>query len=215
MPQTAAASEVDRLVERLRVGDSAAADRLFHDYAGRLAAVVRRRLGWRFCRKLDPEDVVQSVFRSFVRCQQGPAMRFENWDALWGLLSLIAMRKAGRVVAHFAAGRRRLDLEHSVAGGADETVALQAEGVSHEPDPQHLAAVAETIEHLLAELEERDRRIVRLALEGQATEAIAAVVGRSERTVQRVLRRLAGRLEDAAAGRTDPSAVPDPPVHPR
>lgn len=199
MEDVALRSDVDEFIARLRSGDSAAADRLFQGYAGRLAAVVRRRLGWRFCRKLDPEDVVQSVFRSFVRCQHDLEMHFENWDALWGLLSLIAMRKVGRVASHFAAGRRNLSLEHSVSLLSADSADFRAEAVSHEPDPQHLAMVAETITGLLEELDERDRAIVRLALEGRSTEQIAAEMGRSERTIQRVLRRLAVQLEEAAA----------------
>jgi len=199
MEDTPVGSDVDEFIAKLRSGDSAAADRLFHEYAGRLAAVVRRRLGWRFRRKLDPEDVVQSVFRSFIRYQHGRDMRFENWDALWGLLSLIAMRKVGRVASHFAADRRNLALEHSVALLSADSDDVQVEAVSHEPDPQHLAMVAETIASLLAELDTRDRTIVRLALEGCSTEQIAANISRSERTIQRVLRRLAVRLEEAAA----------------
>lgn len=204
MEDIALGSDVDEFIARLRLGDSAAADRLFQDYAGRLAAVVRRRLGWRFCRKLDPEDVVQSVFRSFVRCQHDREMHFENWDALWGLLSLIAMRKVGRVASHFAAGRRNLSLEQSVALLSVDSADFRAEAVSHEPDPQHLAMVAEMITGLLEELDDRDRAIVRLALGGRSTEQIAAEMGRSERTIQRVLRRLAVQLEEAATAHSSP-----------
>lgn len=195
-----AAGEVDRFISQLRSGDSVAAGRLFRDYASQLAGVVRRRLGWRYSRKIDPEDVVQSVFRSFVRCQRNHEVRFDNWDALWGFLSLIAMRKAGRVASHFTAARRNLAFEHSVVHLDNGDVQPRAEGISREPDPLHLVMITDTIDHLMHELDARDRGIVRMALEGSSTEAIATAVGCSERTVQRVLRRLSAWLEEDATG---------------
>src|SRR5690242_9456367 len=52
------------LMARLRAGDDAAAAALFQRFATRLIALARGRLDGLVRRKVDPEDVVQSVFRS-------------------------------------------------------------------------------------------------------------------------------------------------------
>jgi DNA-directed RNA polymerase specialized sigma24 family protein len=57
----------------------------------------------------------------------------------------------------------------------------------------------ETIEWLLRPFGERDQEIVRLRLIGHRTDEIAAAVGRSQYTVQSVLRRAKKRLERVVA----------------
>jgi hypothetical protein len=47
--------------------------------------------------------------------------------------------------------------------------------------------LAETLEHLLRKLDDCGRQIVSLRLQGFTTPEISAQVGRTERTVQRVL----------------------------
>lgn len=162
-------------------------------YSERLAALVRSRLGWRLRRKLDPEDVVQSMFKSFVRLQQQKPLDFDNWDGLWALLALMTVRKCGHTIEHFMAACRSVAVEQSVGPGTaltDPDTMRCIEALSREPDPQDAAVLAETVRSLLAGLDERDRRIVALALEGATTPEISDEVARSERTVQRVLKRV-------------------------
>lgn len=54
-----------RLLTRLREGDEGAAEEIFREYSARLIALARSRLGDRLRAKVDPEDVLQSVFRTF------------------------------------------------------------------------------------------------------------------------------------------------------
>ncbi len=54
-----------QLLIRWREGDQAAADALFRRYAERLIGLVRLRLSEKLARRVDPEDIVQSVYRSF------------------------------------------------------------------------------------------------------------------------------------------------------
>ena len=53
------------LMARLRAGDEGAADLIFQQYARRLVGLARRRLTHDVQAKMDPEDVLQSVFRTF------------------------------------------------------------------------------------------------------------------------------------------------------
>ena len=60
------------LVERWQSGDQSAAKQLFDTYVDRLVALARRRISQRLNSRLDPEDVVQSVFRTFFeRAKEG------------------------------------------------------------------------------------------------------------------------------------------------
>src|SRR5262245_6916154 len=53
------------LVARWQAGDQQAARELFHRYTDRLIALVRSRLTSQVGQRVDPEDVVQSAYRSF------------------------------------------------------------------------------------------------------------------------------------------------------
>lgn len=203
--------DVDRVLADLAAGRSGSFGDLFDCYAGRLAGLVRKRLGWRLARKIDPDDVVQSVFKSFVGLQRRQDVVCEDPQALWGLLAVMTTRKCGRKIEHFTAGCRDVRVEESIAPGrefvGDADARLFVEAISREPDPQAAAAVSETIRSLLSQLDERDRTIVQLALEGLSVADISLHVQRSERTVQRVLRRLAATLAEEAPHTTDADAA--------
>lgn len=199
---------VDRVVADLSSGDDGSFADLFDHYAARLAGLVRKRLGWKLARKIDPDDVVQSVFKSFVGLQRRQDVVCENAQALWGLLALMAKRKCGHKIAHFTAACRDVRAEESLlsAGPAgDADVRRFVEAISREPDPQEAAAVFETIRNLLESLDDRDRTIVRRSLEGLSVEEISTEVERSERTVQRVLKRLGETLRAEVPELSEPS----------
>src|SRR6188508_3437537 len=54
-----------QLLNRVRDKDPQAAMELFDRYVQRLVALVRVRLSPKLKRRIDPEDVVQSAYRSF------------------------------------------------------------------------------------------------------------------------------------------------------
>ena len=78
---------------RLRGGDDAAATELFGRFAHQLIALALRHIDAGLRHKVDPEDVVQSVYKSFfVRYGDGN-LDIVNWNSLWGLLTLITVRR--------------------------------------------------------------------------------------------------------------------------
>ena len=62
-----ATDEITVWAERLRAGDPRAAERLFACYAERLGHLARQNLSRKLAGRIDSEDVVQSVFRTFFR----------------------------------------------------------------------------------------------------------------------------------------------------
>src|SRR5206468_8875797 len=81
----------DRLMADLRGGRPEAAREVFDRYARRLVGLAAAKLPGFARAKLDPEDVVQSVFRTFFRRHADGQFRPEHWDALWSLLAVLTV----------------------------------------------------------------------------------------------------------------------------
>ena len=104
---------------RLRSGEDAAAREVFEQFAGRLVALARRRFNRLLARKVDPEDVVQSAFKSFfVRHREGK-LDVGDWGGLWNLLTLITLRKCADRAEYFLAERRDAAREATGSAGGD------------------------------------------------------------------------------------------------
>jgi RNA polymerase sigma-70 factor (ECF subfamily) len=187
-------SSFQDLMGRLRAGDGSAADEVFRRFAGRLIALARGRLDRVLRRRADPEDVLQSVLRSFFHRYGAVAPNLDDWDGLWALLTTITVRKCGRRVRFHRQACRDARREVT-ADPADDASWAGWEALAREPDPAEAAALAETVEALLRDQDERDRQIVVLTLQGFSREEVAAQVGSSRRTAERVLERVRRRLE--------------------
>ena len=182
------------LLARLRAGDEGAAALVVEQYARRLVALARARLDRRILRKEDPEDVLQSVFKSFfLRCAGGQ-FRLGSRDDLWGLLVTLTLHKCGHRADYFRAARRDVRREAAAPGAAEES-RPDWEALAREPSPVEAAVLGETLERLLEDLEPRQRQIVQLSLEGDGAARISTRLGVSERTVQRTLNTVRDRLE--------------------
>lgn len=188
------------LMDRLRSADEQAARSVFDRFAARLVGLASRRLGTQLRQKLDPEDVVQSVFRSFFL--NGPR-DLAGWDNLWSLLVVITLRKCGRRVAYFRAACRDVTREMPREGGTpagpgegEDPAGLDPSGA--EPTPEEAAILAETVERLLGRLKDWEQTVVRLSLQGVPIPEISAKINRTERTVYRVLEQVRQHLEGQA-----------------
>lgn len=183
------------LMAQLRKGENQAAAHVFHRFASRLVALARKQLDPKILQKVDPEDVMQSVFRSFfTRNAAGQLGEFESWDNLWGMLVVMTQRKCGRRIDYFHAARRDVQLE--VQGQPPEEQSRSDWGISDdEPTPSEAAMLTETIERLMKFLQGRHREILALSLQGYSAPEISAQVSCTERTVYRVLDRVKEWLE--------------------
>jgi RNA polymerase sigma-70 factor (ECF subfamily) len=187
-------SSFDELLKRLRKGEDDAARQIFQQYAKRLIGLARVHLNSSVRRKVDPEDVVQSVFKSFfVRMGKGQ-FDLENRDNLWSLLVVIALRKCGHKVRDLHRQRQDIRKEASPQRAADDS-ASSWQALAPGPTPSEAAILAETVEQVFGGLKERERQIVELHLQGYEIADIQAQVQRSEYTVRDVLKRVRKRLE--------------------
>jgi RNA polymerase sigma-70 factor (ECF subfamily) len=183
----------DGFLDRLQARDADAARELLQRFANQLIALARRRFHPGLQHKVDPEDVVQSTFKSFFRRYGQGNLEAGNWDGLWGLLTLITVRKCAERVAHYRAQCRDAAREASAPPGEEGAPWLEA--LSREPTPLEAVELSEAVERLLAGLDEDERPVVELSLQGYTTREISERVGRAERTVRLLREGVRKRLE--------------------
>jgi RNA polymerase sigma factor (sigma-70 family) len=67
--------------------------------------------------------------------------------------------------------------------------------VAREPTPEEAAVLAETVEQLLSSLEEEERPVLEMSLQGFTTQEISERLGWPERSVRRLRERIRKHLE--------------------
>src|SRR3954447_12340517 len=112
------------LLERYRGGHDDAPTQLYVRYAERLLALAAAQRSAGLAARVDPEDIVQSVFRTFFRRAAEGQYDVPEGEEIWKLLLVIALNKVRAVGAYHRAARR--DVRHT-AGGESFDRALDAE----------------------------------------------------------------------------------------
>lgn len=182
------------LIERYRQGDESAAAEIYRRYVERLTSLAQRRLSAKAGRRLDAEDIVQSAFRTFFGHAQHGEFRFDDNKDLWHLLAVITLNKLRRKIERMRAAKRGYDVEQSQR--VDDTGGYVAEAVSRDAAPDEAAMLDDELLQLQAGMDDIQRRILDLRLQGFQIEEIAVEVSRSERTVRRVLDKVKAHLEE-------------------
>jgi len=172
------------LLARLRGGQQEAATQLYFRYAQRLRALVRARCSRQLSRRLEPDDIVQSVFRRFFRRVLQGDYDVPPGEELWGLFLVIALNKIRTEEAFHRAGKR--DVNRVIS--QNDLAALPSEV---EADTAHLQLC---VEDALAQLPEQYRLMGELRIQGHEVAEIASKTGRSKRTVERILQDVRSRL---------------------
>jgi RNA polymerase sigma-70 factor (ECF subfamily) len=181
------------LMARWRQGDQEAASGLFRRYADRLIALARRRLPARLAQRVDAEDVVQSVYRSFFEAAREGRFELQRGGDLWRLLVAITLHKLHHQIRRCTAGRRSIDRELSLED-CEEREGLPSQALAQGPSPVEALAVAEVVEQIMSQLAPLERRMFELRLQGYDLYEIAALTDRCQRTVRRVLDRVKQQL---------------------
>ncbi|WP_419189730.1 RNA polymerase sigma factor [Stieleria marina] len=178
------------LVVQVRDGDEEAATILYERYARRIFGLVRSNLGEKLAASTEPEDIVQSVFKSVFRGMQSGNYEAPPGATLWNLMAVIAMNKLRSKAVHHQAQRR--DTERNVP--LEQMDCIDAVPSDQSSIEFFEICVRETLE-LLRPL---DREVLSLRIQGHAVDEISELVNRSCRSVERSLqnsrRRLAGIL---------------------
>jgi RNA polymerase sigma-70 factor (ECF subfamily) len=186
------------LVTRWRNGDQLAAAELFRRYANRLVGLARAQLSRKVAKRVDAEDVVQSVYRSFFADARDGRYDIQRGGDLWRLLVTITLCKVRNQAKHTGRAKRAVEREQGF-GSEDSLLGIQPDLLARGPTPVDAVALTDELEQLMEGLDSSDRRIVELRLQGYKLAEIAVLVQRSQRTVCRVLEEVKQRLEQAWA----------------
>jgi RNA polymerase sigma-70 factor (ECF subfamily) len=177
-------------LKHLRAGHDEAARQILQRFARQLVAMARRRFDGALKHKFDPEDVVQSAYKSFFYRYAEGNIDVGNWNSLWGLLTIITVRKCTERIAYHRAGRRDAAREVSASAPTSHLAIL-----SREPTPDEAIELSETVDRLLCGLDEHERPVVEMSLQGYSTREISEKLDRAERTVRLLRERVRKRLE--------------------
>jgi RNA polymerase sigma-70 factor (ECF subfamily) len=177
-------------LRRFRSGQSDAATELYLRYAERLHALVVGQCGTDLATRVGPEDIVQSVFRTFFRRVARGQYDVPEGEELWQLFLVIALHKIRSAGRFHRAARRDVRVTTT---GLPDTLASR-----HLVAPDELArtTLCLVIDELLDGLPESMRAIVELRIEGREVEEIVARTQRSRRSVERALQEFRARLSE-------------------
>lgn len=182
------------LANQCQEGDERAFGAIWERYGQKLINLANSRISKRLSTRIEPEDVVQSVFRTFFGRVQQNRFTFEQENDLWKLLVSMTMNKLRNKVDWHTAAKRNVKSERSIEGNSSLPSAYDVDGES--PSPAAVVAFIDLLQHFLQGLREQDRQILELRLQDLTQQEIAEQVGCTERTVRRVLERVRKLAEE-------------------
>jgi RNA polymerase sigma-70 factor (ECF subfamily) len=165
------------LLRRLAAGQEGAADALYRRYAERIRALARARFPDHLTARMDPDDVVQSVFRAFFESARRGLYRVPDGETLWCLLAVVTLNKVRSANEYHQAARRDSRATVSWKVGQSDPVGLDS-------DLMELV-----VRDVLQQLPDSERAAVELRLEGYEVAEIAGRTGRSKRAIERSLQK--------------------------
>ena len=135
---------------------------------------------------VDPEDIVQSVFRTFFRRASEGQYQVPSGEELWKLLLAISLNKV-RSVGQFHRAAKR-DIHSSASLPPKDALA------DKNYDEISRSILELSVAELVSKLPESAQSIVRLRIEGYQVSQIALETQRSKRSVERVLQHFRSTL---------------------
>jgi len=162
-------------------------DRLFEEYLPKLIRLAEGRIASRFKGKFDEHDIAGTVCRSAFRRWKEGRFVFDDDAEFWRLLVTITRRKICNKVRDYNTQSRSIEKEVSEAANSILS--------TPEPDPADAAAFEESLTILASRLDEQEKYVFTLRMEGREYHEIADLLGVSERTVRRKISVIRQRLE--------------------
>jgi len=172
--------EDDRdLLDRFKHGDQDGATSIYYRYVRRLLALVRAQSSSELATRVEADDIVQSVFRTFFRRAVQGEYDVPEGDELWKLFLVIAVNKIRSTADFYHAAKR--DIRRTVTGAAVERFGDRS---AEEEAARTLKLV---VDDLLEKLSPTHQQIIRLRIDGCEVNEIALQMKSSKRSVERVL----------------------------
>lgn len=165
------------LLNRYQTGsDSAAAFEIHSRYQTRLVSLAKGKLMGVLSSKLDAEDISQETFTAFFALADRNEVRWQKQGDLWRLLAGIAINKVKQNFDFYSNQKR---------APSRETQNFPLTNLSVHADS--VEALGELVEDCVVNEKPLMKSVLLLRLSGHTTNEIAEKIGRSPRTVRRLI----------------------------
>ena len=178
----------NELFEQYQAGQTEAAAAIYDRYIQRLMALVRTRIGPKLKRRVDPEDVVQSAYRSFFVHAKNQEHQLARSGDLWRLLARTTLNKLYGQIERQTAEKRTVNREVTGEAALDDLR-------TREPTVVEVVAMGEQLRLAIDGLSTDERLVLTSTLQGQSVEEVSRSVGKSERTIRRLLKQAKQQFE--------------------
>lgn len=174
----------ETLLEMLRRGEDWAATALYLRYAARLRRLAVARGPSDLLRVCEPDDLLQSIFRSFFRKAVEGLYQVPEGGDLWNLFLIIALHKIRNRTKYHRSRKRDA---RRLRAGVDLTGIPAGEGSAAAGDDLDRVHLRITIREILDTLDPVRRAVVEMRILGHKVDEISERVNRSKRSVERML----------------------------
>ncbi len=171
------------LLVRFQAGEDDAATAVYTRYAQRLIALANHSTGDDLSARIDAEDIVQSVFRTFFRRVSDGHYSIPEGEELWKLLLVIALNKVRMIAEYHRAAKR--NVAHTRSMG-DHDLGKPTDACE---------VLRMTIDDVLESLPESHQEAIHARIDGYEIGEIAGRVSLSRRSVERILQSFRKRLQ--------------------
>ncbi len=171
------------LLSQLEAGHEEAATVLYHRYAERLLRLTAKRSTGKLSSRVEAEDIVQSVFRTFFRRASTGHYHLPEGEEIWKLFLVISLNKIRKKAEFHRAAKRDVQRTHSIG---EQQLASQ-------DDPSQVLQL--TIEELIIRLPEAHQGVIRDRISGYEVAEMADRNQLSRRTVERILQGFRRRMQ--------------------
>ena len=142
-------------IRELLAGNEDVVQEFWTAYAPALERIAKSRMNPALQQRLGPEDVLQSVCRTFIRRGRKGAYQLDNSEDLWRLLCAITLTKVRQHARFHLRKRRGMNRETSLEGERDDgNAGLPERAIAPGPTPAEAAEFADQVDHLLAGLDD-------------------------------------------------------------
>ncbi len=170
------------LLDQIQQGDDCAATALYKRYADRLLRLAEVQTGAGLAKRIEAEDVVQSVFRTFFRRAATGHYALPDGDELWKLFLVIALNKI----------RKKSDFHRAAKRDVDRTQSIGNSQISSDDEASQILKM--TVDELIAELPPSHRGVIHDRIQGFEVSDLAERNQLSRRTVERILQNFRDRM---------------------
>ncbi|MCA9057276.1 MAG: sigma-70 family RNA polymerase sigma factor [Planctomycetaceae bacterium] len=184
------------LLRQFEEGEEGAAAGLYFRYARRLFGLVRHEMSPALKRRVEADEIVQSVFRSFFRRARGKQYDIPEGDELWSLLLVMTLNKIRKKADYHTAQRR--DIRRTVNPSNEAMAQFRTTDGSNEDEA--VVMLKMVIDELVEGLHPVKAEMIRCRISGFEIQEIADRTQRSKRTVERTLQEFRDRLQTELSG---------------